>query len=122
MGASGPLGDNVGSIANPMRAVAPSCPASGPRPRPPAHSRSTVHVLVRPSVRAAGEPGGGVSAGPERLRPGSGTCPACPPQGKEGNMESPPQEYTAELLRHFADLRDGTHGGAISRSEERRVG
>jgi len=30
-------------------------------------------------------------------------------------------EYTAELLRHFADLRDGTHGGAISRQDKERL-
>jgi len=30
-------------------------------------------------------------------------------------------EYTAELLRHFADLRDGTHGGAISRPDKERL-
>ena len=33
-------------------------------------------------------------------------------------MESPHLDYTAELLRHFADLRDGTHGGAISRRDK----
>jgi hypothetical protein len=44
-----------------------------------------------------------------------------PAQGKEGNMESPHLEYTAELLRHFADLRDGTHGGAISRQDKERL-
>ncbi len=33
-------------------------------------------------------------------------------------MENPRPEYTAELLRHFADLRDGTHGGAISRQDK----
>jgi hypothetical protein len=33
-------------------------------------------------------------------------------------MESPRPEHTAELLRHFADLRDGTHGGAISRQDK----
>jgi len=38
-----------------------------------------------------------------------------PPQGKEDDMESPRLEYTSELLCHFADLRDGTHGGASSR-------
>jgi hypothetical protein len=27
-------------------------------------------------------------------------------------------EYTVELLRHFADLRDGTHGGASSRHDK----
>ena len=35
-------------------------------------------------------------------------------------MESPRLEYTAELLRHFADLRDGTHGGATSRQDKER--
>jgi hypothetical protein len=35
-------------------------------------------------------------------------------------MESSPPEYTAELLRHFADLRDGTHGGAVSRQDKER--
>jgi hypothetical protein len=33
-------------------------------------------------------------------------------------MEGPGLEYTAELPRHFADLRDGTHGGAISRPDK----
>ena len=36
-------------------------------------------------------------------------------------MEGPRLEYTAELLRHFADLRDGTHGGAISRQDKERL-
>jgi hypothetical protein len=35
-------------------------------------------------------------------------------------MESPRPEYTAELLRHFADLRDGTHGGAVRRQDKER--
>ena len=30
-------------------------------------------------------------------------------------------EYTSELLRHFADLRDGTHGGARSRRDKERL-
>jgi len=29
--------------------------------------------------------------------------------------------YTDELLRHFADLRDGTHGDATSRSDKERL-
>jgi hypothetical protein len=29
--------------------------------------------------------------------------------------------YTAELLRHFADLRDGVHGDAVSRRDKERV-
>jgi hypothetical protein len=32
-----------------------------------------------------------------------------------------PAEYTAALLRHFADLRDGTHGGAASRADKERL-
>ncbi len=36
-------------------------------------------------------------------------------------MEGPRLEYTAELLRHFADLRDGSHGGAMSRREKERL-
>jgi hypothetical protein len=35
-------------------------------------------------------------------------------------METSGLEYTAELLRHFADLRDGTHGGAVSRQDKER--
>lgn len=36
-------------------------------------------------------------------------------------MESPLPEYTGELLRHFADLRDGTHGDATSREDKERL-
>src|SRR2546429_8530038 len=36
-------------------------------------------------------------------------------------MEGPRLEYTAELLRHFTDLRDGTHGGASSRPDKERL-
>src|SRR5260370_11480987 len=36
-------------------------------------------------------------------------------------MESAQLEYTAEFLRHFADLRDGSHGGAISRQDKERL-
>jgi hypothetical protein len=36
-------------------------------------------------------------------------------------MEAHGLEYTAELLRHFADLRDGTHGGASSRYDKERL-
>ncbi len=35
--------------------------------------------------------------------------------------ESPRLEYTAGLLRHFADLRDGTHGGAMARQDKERL-
>jgi hypothetical protein len=30
-------------------------------------------------------------------------------------------EYTAALFRHFADLRDGTHGGASTRRDKERL-
>jgi hypothetical protein len=33
-------------------------------------------------------------------------------------MNAPLPEYAAELLRHFADLRDGTHGGATARRDK----
>src|SRR5260370_14499901 len=36
-------------------------------------------------------------------------------------METPRPEYPAELLRHFAALRDGTHGGASSRRDKERL-
>jgi hypothetical protein len=32
-----------------------------------------------------------------------------------------PPPYASELLRHFADLRDGTHGGAHSRPDKERL-
>jgi hypothetical protein len=36
-------------------------------------------------------------------------------------MNGPRPEYTAELLRHFADLRDGVHGYARSRRDKERL-
>jgi hypothetical protein len=36
-------------------------------------------------------------------------------------MYSANPEYTAALLRHFADLRDGTHSGAASRGDKERL-
>ena len=36
-------------------------------------------------------------------------------------MDSRRPAYTTELLRHFADLRDGTHGGATSRPDKERL-
>jgi hypothetical protein len=36
-------------------------------------------------------------------------------------MSSSRPEYTAALLRHFADLRDGTHGGITSRRDKERL-
>jgi hypothetical protein len=40
---------------------------------------------------------------------------------KEDIMDSSSGESTAALLRHFADLRDGTHGGATSRQDKERL-
>ena len=36
-------------------------------------------------------------------------------------MDSPLPEYTSALLRHFVDLRDGTHGGVTSRRDKERL-
>jgi hypothetical protein len=36
-------------------------------------------------------------------------------------MDDPRSEYTAALSRHFADLRDGTHGSAVSRQDKERL-
>ena len=55
------------------------------------------------------------------MKPGSGTCRAYPLRRKEDNREGPGLGCTAELPRHFADLRDGTHGGASSRADKERL-
>jgi len=36
-------------------------------------------------------------------------------------MDESRHGYTAELLRHFADLRDGVHGNAVARQDKERV-
>jgi hypothetical protein len=36
-------------------------------------------------------------------------------------MTTPQPAYITELLRHFADLRDGTHGGATSRRDREQL-
>ena len=36
-------------------------------------------------------------------------------------MTTPEPAYTAELLRHFADLRDGTHRDATSRRDKEQL-
>jgi hypothetical protein len=36
-------------------------------------------------------------------------------------MDDSRHGYTAELLRHFADLRDGVHGNAVARQDKERV-
>jgi hypothetical protein len=36
-------------------------------------------------------------------------------------MDGTAPEYTGELMRHFADLRDGTHGGVTSRGDKERL-
>jgi hypothetical protein len=42
-----------------------------------------------------------------------------PAAGERPTSSGP--EYTRALLRHFADLRDGTHGGARSRADKERL-
>jgi hypothetical protein len=39
----------------------------------------------------------------------------------DDTMTSSHLEHTEALLRHFADLRDGTHGGSTSRREKERL-
>jgi hypothetical protein len=41
-------------------------------------------------------------------------------QSTEDKFTSRPLEHTSALLRHFADLRDGSHGGTTSRREKER--
>jgi hypothetical protein len=36
-------------------------------------------------------------------------------------MNAPQSDHTTALLRHFADLRDGTHGDAVSRQDKERL-
>ncbi len=43
------------------------------------------------------------------------------PNPKERIVQPPRPASAAALLRHFADLRDGTHGGAQSRSDKERL-
>jgi hypothetical protein len=41
--------------------------------------------------------------------------------GSSPDSARKPPEYIAALLRHFGDLRDGTHGGASSRGDKERL-
>jgi hypothetical protein len=43
------------------------------------------------------------------------------PTESTGTATSSGLEYTGALLRHFADLRDGTHAGASSRRDKERL-
>src|SRR5882724_6771479 len=43
------------------------------------------------------------------------------PSLKEQIIQTPPPASGAALLRHFADLRDGAHGGATSRGDKERL-
>jgi hypothetical protein len=43
------------------------------------------------------------------------------PLSSAASAGPPPPDYTAVLLRHFSELRDGTHGGARSRRDKERV-
>jgi hypothetical protein len=42
-------------------------------------------------------------------------------QAKEDDIDTSRPPYIAALVRHFVDLRDGTHGGATSRPEKERL-
>jgi hypothetical protein len=42
-------------------------------------------------------------------------------ENKEEIIQAPRPASTSALLRHFADLRDGTHGGARSRQDKERL-
>jgi hypothetical protein len=44
-----------------------------------------------------------------------------PSESSEVSMAGTGPAYIAELLRHFADLRDGTHGGVTSRRDKERL-
>src|SRR5260370_35084007 len=43
------------------------------------------------------------------------------PNPKEQIIQTPRPASASALLRHFADLRDGTHGGASSRQDKERL-
>src|SRR3989442_3376752 len=43
------------------------------------------------------------------------------PNPQEQINQTPPPAAASALLRHFADLRDGTHGGARSRLDKERL-
>ncbi len=43
------------------------------------------------------------------------------PNPNEGIIQAPRPASASALLRHFADLRDGTHGGARSRRDKERL-
>src|SRR6266851_470157 len=90
------------------RVLARRRPASGERVHA-VRSRRTETEWIATPLRLAACPDGT----PEASR-------IYPPE-KEDMMESPRPEYTAELLRHFADLREGTHGDAISRRDKERL-
>jgi len=47
--------------------------------------------------------------------------PDTSPKPERQKADRPPPGYIGELLRHFADLRDGTHGGAISRRDKEHL-
>ncbi len=40
---------------------------------------------------------------------------------KDETVQTPRPASTSALLRHFADLRDGTHGGVRSRRDKERL-
>src|SRR6266566_1804236 len=130
-----------GSSGTPAVLTPASMPASGSRSAPrqarpgkrqPPRSPSARPVRCAPNAWPC-RCGTGISAsaasGAAWSRPNAPPCAAADgrldpqrrPARKEDTMEGPRPEYTAELLRHFADLRDGTHGGASSRRDKERL-
>jgi hypothetical protein len=51
----------------------------------------------------------------------SSSTPETSRKADEDSIYGRRPEYVAELLRHFADLRNGTHGGASSRQDKERL-
>jgi len=76
---------------------------------------SPPNARIAPRIKAVTEQGGfcrTAPAGGERAHAvrGGPRAVRTAAQGKEDDMERFSPGYTADLLRHFADLRDGTHG------------
>jgi hypothetical protein len=49
------------------------------------------------------------------------STPSTSPNPKEAIIQTPRPASASALLRHFGDLRDGTHGGASSRRDKERL-
>src|SRR3954469_7623932 len=124
--------DPQGPRLHPRRHRAPDRrPHPDPRPRerhvprrPAATCRAGPHQ--RPHHPGHLDRGRGGGRAHPRGRPGPGPpddvrLAGRPPPRMIRSDGSREQQYTAALLRHFADLRDGTHGGAGSRRDKERL-